>query len=608
MTNVTHRKLEIKKPATADRIPVVLSTETPVKRIDKYGDRYNEVLSHAPDAVDLSRAPLPLIESHDAQKLPVGRIENMRLDGPMLRGEIVLSKSTRGQEIRQDITDGIITGVSVGAEILNAEDNGDEVVITRWMPYEGSLVAVPADPAAGLNRNRGATMETQETQENLSRREKARLREQETERQQAIERERQRREDVRAVFQRHPEHEDLMQRCLDDPATDANEARARLLDKLGEGASPSGGFVRSHGGHEDFVERASDAILARTGYGDRSKADPALMGTSMLDLARHCLNQDRGYIGQSPDKLIKRAIAAGTSDFPLILENALHKAMRAGSESEAGTHRRWVRLATVSDFRAQSRVILSSAPDLEEVLEHGEYTNGYMDEDKAAYTAKKFGKIIRLSFEALVNDDMGAFTRVSAQMGQAAIRREADHVYDALLANAGDGQTMQDGNTLFHADHNNTVSEATTDAEMNVGAIQAGRALMRRQRDVSGTGWLNLAPRYLLVPPERETEAETLIAASTSHVNGNREAQTPDWMRSLEPVVEPRLTDADVFYLIAGSDQVDTFELGTLPGHPYAEQEESFNVDAVSWKIRHVFGGAFLDWRGLVRVTLTAAT
>lgn len=604
---LTHRKLKIETPATADRIPLVLSTETPVQRVDKWGERYNEVLSHEPGAVDLSRAPLPLIESHDAKKLPVGRIENLRLEARKLRGEIVLSKSTRGQEIRQDIEDGIITGVSVGAEILKARDEGDTVVITHWMPYEGSLVAVPADHNSGLNRNhRGAEMETeaQET-ENLSRRERARQREQETERQQTIERERERREDVRAVFKRHQDHEELMQRCLDDPATDANEARTKLLDKLSQReATPSGGFVRaeSHGGHSDFVERAAEAILARTGYGDRSKADPALMGTSTLDLARHCLNQSSGYIGQSPDKLIKRALGAG--DFPLILDNALHKAMRAGSESESGTHRRWVRQTTVSDFRAQPRVILSSAPDLEQIAEYGEYQHGHMDEDKAAYTAQKFGKIIRLSFEALTNDDMGAFTRISAQMGQAAMRRESDHVYGQLLDNAGDGQTMQDGNALFHADHDNTVTATMDSPELTIRALQGGRSLMRRQKDISGRGWLNIAPRYLLVPPERESEAETMIARATAHLTSSTETPTPDWLRSLVPVIEPRLEDTDVLYLVAGPDQIDTFELGTLPGHPYAEPEDEFNVDAVSWKIRHVFGGAFLDWRGIVRLTL----
>lgn len=603
MTNeVTHRRLKIEQPDTAERITVVLSTETPVQRVDKFGERYDEILSHAPGAVDLSRAPLPLIEAHDSKKLPVGRIENMRVEARKLRGEIVLSKSKRGQEIRQDIEDHILTAVSVGAEILKAKDSGNEITITHWRPFECSLVAVAADHNAGLNRGKDMETETRET-EDLSRREKARLKDKDIEREQAIERERERRANVRSVFNRHPEQKELMQRCLDDPATDTNEARTRLLEVLGSGATPSGGCVRvdSHGGHENFVERAADAILARTGYGDRSKADQALVGTSTLDLARHCLNQENGYLGQSPDRLIRSALSTG--DFPLILENALHKAMRQGSESEAGTHRRWVRQATVSDFRAQPRVILSSAPDLEEVAEYGEYTHGHMDEDKAAYSAQKFGKIIRLSFEALTNDDMGAFTRISAQMGQAAMRREADLVYDKLLANAGDGQDMQDSNPLFHSSHDNTV--AALNGEMSGEALQLARAKMRRQKDISGRGWLNLTPRYLLVPPERESEAEIIIARSTLHQTDSTEAQTPGWIRSLVPVVEPRLEDANVTYLIASPDQVDTFELGTLPGHPFAEPEDSFNIDAVSWKIRHVFGGAFLDHRGIVRMTMT---
>ena len=49
-----------------------LSSEQPVKRYDG-----EEVLSHKPGAVDLSRAPLPLLCAHNNASLPVGVVEGL---------------------------------------------------------------------------------------------------------------------------------------------------------------------------------------------------------------------------------------------------------------------------------------------------------------------------------------------------------------------------------------------------------------------------------------------------------------------------------------------------------------------------------------------------
>ena len=84
-----------------------LSSETPVKRFDG-----EEVLSHKPDAVDLSRAPLPLLCSHNDGALPVGVVENMTISEGRLRGTLRLSANQEG--IWRDIQDGILRNLSIG--------------------------------------------------------------------------------------------------------------------------------------------------------------------------------------------------------------------------------------------------------------------------------------------------------------------------------------------------------------------------------------------------------------------------------------------------------------------------------------------------------------
>jgi hypothetical protein len=62
------RKADLGKPDLAARtVPLVLATDYPVQR-----SGYVEVLDIA--RVDLSRGDLPLIESHDAQRLNIGVI------------------------------------------------------------------------------------------------------------------------------------------------------------------------------------------------------------------------------------------------------------------------------------------------------------------------------------------------------------------------------------------------------------------------------------------------------------------------------------------------------------------------------------------------------
>lgn len=123
-----------------------LSSEHPVRRYDG-----EEVLSHKPGAVDLSRVPLPLLRAHDNSSLPVGIVEGLVVEGGKLRGTIRLSANQ--DELWRDITDGIIRNLSIGYQIQEKQKTKRGYVATRWMPYECSLVAAPADNSVGINRS-----------------------------------------------------------------------------------------------------------------------------------------------------------------------------------------------------------------------------------------------------------------------------------------------------------------------------------------------------------------------------------------------------------------------------------------------------------------------
>jgi HK97 family phage major capsid protein len=146
------RKADLGRPDLAARtVPLVLATDHPVAR-----PGFVEVLDIA--RVDLSRGDLPLIESHDAGRLNIGVIRNIRAEGNKLRGEAVFGTSARASEVLADVMAGIVTGVSIGYSLTDEGlpiklRDGTEAQSFGFMPYECSLVAVPADPNAGFNRS-----------------------------------------------------------------------------------------------------------------------------------------------------------------------------------------------------------------------------------------------------------------------------------------------------------------------------------------------------------------------------------------------------------------------------------------------------------------------
>ncbi|NII11761.1 ClpP-like prohead protease/major capsid protein fusion protein [Oleiagrimonas sp. C23AA] len=401
--------------------------------------------------------------------------------------------------------------------------------------------------------------------------------------------------------------QELMTSALVDPSMSVEAVRQQVMDMLGQRGEPLAG-VRDIHIHEDprvdFVQAASDALLMRNGYKVEKPHAGArdFMRTSLIDIARASLSRS----GRSPEgfehkHLVKAALS--TSDFPELLANTTSRALSQGYENEPSSHKAWVRAGRVPDFKPQTRIALGSAPDLKKVPEYGEYQNGAMDENASVpFSVEKFGRIVQLSREAIINDNFGAFLRITSGMGQAASRLEADEVYNLFGLNAGTGQSMQDEKALFHVDHANLAGAVSG---LDADALGAARTMLRKQKAVGG-GLLNLVPRVLLVPAELEQTAEVLLAASAARANqGSDQQMVAPWISSLELVVEPRLA-ASAFYLLASTTQIDTAEMATLQDEPapHIEEEDGFRVDARSWKVRHQFGVRFIDWRGIVKTPI----
>ena len=146
-----------------DRYELSFSSELAVRRHDPDDDvDYDEVLSHDPDDVDLSRAKdgLPLCDMHDLRR-QIGKVEDISVgEDRKGRGFARFSSSSIGKEVRADVDDGIKDNVSVGyeyvAEKSRSNVNGVQKRVYSWRPYEVSIVSAPEDPEVGIGRCRRA--------------------------------------------------------------------------------------------------------------------------------------------------------------------------------------------------------------------------------------------------------------------------------------------------------------------------------------------------------------------------------------------------------------------------------------------------------------------
>lgn len=397
--------------------------------------------------------------------------------------------------------------------------------------------------------------------------------------------------------------------------------RAALLDELTkpkaqppvngaarvEDVQPAGGAKRG--------EAIANALLARFD-GQKYKLDDAardFRGMSLIEIARGELEANGvSTRGMSRAEIAGQALIArsggmhSTSDFPFILANVANKTLRDAYDESPQSFRPLVRVTSLPDFKTVDRVQMGEAPVFEKVNEHGEFKRGTIGEGRERYALATYGKVVAITRQVIINDDLSAFTRVPVAFGRQAANLESDLVWAQIVGNP----TMGDGQPLFHASHGNlgTASGITIDS------IAAGREAMRIQKGLDGRTLLNIMPEFIIVPVAAMTKAEQLLTTITPAQISNA---VPESMRRLSIISEPRLDGGFVnpatgqtvtgsrffWYLAASPTAIDTVELAYLDGNQgvYTETRTGFDVDGVEVKVRMDVGAKTIDWRGFFR-------
>jgi hypothetical protein len=297
-----------------------------------------------------------------------------------------------------------------------------------------------------------------------------------------------------------------------------------------------------------------------------------------------------------------RAIEAGaatyaTSDFPIITANIASKFLLAAYNETPVTWNQWCSTGSAPDFKSFSIPRLSKFSSLPIVAENAQYQDGTLAEAGETGALVKYGALLSMSWESIVNDDTSAFARNASSMGQAAARTLDEDVYAVLTANtvaALSGPVMGDTNQLFDGPNHSNVGTAA----LNLAGIVATRVGIGRQTDENSVS-LGLNLNYVLVPLELADEAMNLNT-SEYLVDVGGAAQRANTVRNtFEVVSTSRLTDVNNWYGLGSRGQ--TFEVMFLNGQqtPTLEAETGFSYDTMNWKVRHVFDVLPVDWRAM---------
>lgn len=640
---------------------VDLIWSTGAKVLRGFFNPFFEELSMKPAHVRMERlksGKAPLLNTHRSGSVDdvIGVVEKASLKKGEGFATVRFSKEPTADSIFRKVVERIVTNVSVGYETFKAEEvrsktadpEGEQIPTFRaidWEPFELSMVPIGADAGASVrNHAQSTTCEfifaDDTEQRDMPDKDKTPAATPAAPQQVApsapvvaapatITAEAKRAIEVAAVertlgIQRCARtlgvSEEVAAKAVED-GTSADEFRAAAVEdyeqrnktKIPDDARPD--IVGGDDAKDKMARGMTAWLVTRCGKrgvmeealkkrGETFDFDPGeFRGMTLLDLCRESLRANgQKYRGMDPREMASGALThrsqSGISDFPIILENVMNKLLLGAYDITPDTWTRFCATGSVSDFRAHNRYRLGSFGGLETVNEHGEFRNvSIPDARKESITATTVGNIIMLSRQAIINDDMDAFSKLSAQLGRAAKLTIELAVYTELALNAGLGPLMGDGVAMFDATHSNLGAGAA----LTAAAVDADRIVMKAQTDESSNDILDLVPKILLIPSGLAATARQINESEFDIDDVGGHAVNTSRGLYADIIDTGRLTGTRR-YSFADPAVAAVFEVAFLNGQqePFIEMEEGFRADGVSWKVRLDFGVAGIDYKGAV--------
>lgn len=324
--------------------------------------------------------------------------------------------------------------------------------------------------------------------------------------------------------------------------------------------------------------------------------------------------------------LIREALT--TSDFPYLFGDILDRSVLGIYQTVPAEWKRYMQRKVVRDFRTARMFAIDGGDTLLDVVsEKGEYPASSRDEIYYQIAVKKYGRQFDISWEAMINDDLGALDDTPRRFAMAASNTE--HYLAVLQYCADVGAHVEGvGGNLYELGIN------AQQYALNIANLETAISDMRQFQSRSGMPMFN-RPKYLVVPPALEFTARQILTSAnkmwlsagggdgtitgpmptTNVVAGyGLELIVDDFLPYCHTVKESGYGD-DAWYLFADPAQFPALAYGQLAGHERPElcmkssdkvsigggdlgpMTGDFATDNIFYRLRLVFGMASLDWR-----------
>lgn len=295
--------------------------------------------------------------------------------------------------------------------------------------------------------------------------------------------------------------------------------------------------------------------------------------------------------GRAAGRVAYMSGAHTSSDFPTIAGSTVQILIGRALEQAPVGLATCAQQITAADYRSRKMANTSAASSLQKVGEGGEVKYRTIDDTGETVPAvDRYAGAFTATAELLANASAGGYeleTAISRALLAAAQEAQRTVLAAAITANA----ILSDGNAVFSAAHGNVAGAASA---VTVASVAAARVAMNRFVDTRGA-MRPVVPQILLVPPEKQLEAEQVLTAimATKFSDANPFPQT-----SLRIVVDPGLSGTGTYYWFVAPDPgaADGLALVTLDGMatPQVEVRDAWPNFGMTWRVQWPLAAAFV--------------
>ncbi|MFM2477376.1 ClpP-like prohead protease/major capsid protein fusion protein [Celerinatantimonas sp. MCCC 1A17872] len=408
---------------------------------------------------------------------------------------------------------------------------------------------------------------------------------------------------IRALCNQHRVGDELMNTMLDDVDCTQERAAQQILANLGNGSATgqdpaqpaqlNNAVIHADNGHlsKDMLQ---NALNARCGIGDLEKDNPYAYN-SLLDMAKASVGKSAA--GLSKSELVNRAF--NTQDFQEIITEGVRTVMRDETKIKAPLWRGIANTENLPDFKETDLVMVNEAPDLMKVSEDGEYKEALINGTGEKIQLATYGREIRFTRQAIINDDIALINKVPRKFTQAAYRLSDKLMFNAILA----GQ-LGDGKDIFLAPTDTVWGNLYTGITAGdySALIMALHKSFATAMTKDGQDALDLRGEVLLASPDHASMLEAVLNTASKPDTFN-----PAYKKFDRVVETARVKTINGAIALTGKD-FDSVVMGFLDGRqdPWLETDDGWSSDGARFRITYDISSKVIDRRGLAKATFAA--